>query len=93
MLAPKKGTAAWKRLIKTIYYGIDPKTFAVKRISLTNDNVLQYYGEDGTYDHPVLAGRMARNEVVIVWHLHDIFEVMPGFADSDTEKKRVTGLH
>lgn len=92
MIGPKRGTAAWKRLTKTVYYGIDPKTFEVKRISLTNDNLLHYYGEHGSYDHAVLRGRMPRNEVAIVWHLSDIIEVPAGFEDDDFEKRKVQDL-
>ena len=84
MVAPKKGTQAWKRQTKSTFYGINIHTLEVQSVSLSNEGVLTRWGKNRSYSHPV-GGRQPRSEVVIAFDLTDIIELYPPLDTWQTE--------
>jgi len=74
---PRKATKAYKNEVWEVFYGINPKTFEVESVSKSRGGVLTRWGKEGVHTHPILTGRQARNEVVIVYGLTDIFVSRP----------------
>lgn len=58
------------------YYGINMKTFAVERVSLTRGGTLSLFRGDRYLTHNT-AGREARGEIVIVFGIGDLMEATP----------------
>lgn len=79
--------------IVEVFYGIDPKTFEVERVSLTRDGVLHKYNRDGLHGtHAILHGRQARTEIIIVWHLTDLISFPVGLDDDEYRKSRIAEM-
>jgi hypothetical protein len=73
--------------IVEMFYGINPKTFEVDRVSLTRGGTLSRWNKNGNYSHPVFKGRDARAEVIIVFGLTDIHSVSQVSFGSEYEKR------
>lgn len=79
MAGPKKGTKAWKGEITTVFYGINPETLEVDRVTMTRDRTISRLSKSGAmHTHHVLQGRDPRTEVNVVYHLTDIVQ-LPAF--------------
>ena len=75
------------------FYGINPSTFEVEQVSLTRGGVLSKFAKDGAlFRHPIAPGRQALAEVIIVFHLTDIFSIHTQFENVDGTKKRIAEL-
>jgi hypothetical protein len=92
MLVMAKRTKQSKEEIVKIFYGINSKTFEVESVSLTRGAVLTKFGKDLEYIRHPIAGRDARTEVVIVFHLTEIFSVSAQMSDAESTKKRIEEL-
>jgi hypothetical protein len=80
-------------LIVESFYGIDPKTFEVERVSLTKGNDLRKMGRNlQSYTHSILHGRDPRTEIIIVWHLSDIISFREGVFTDEQIKEGVERL-
>ena len=76
-----------------VFYGIDPSTFEVKRVSLTRGGTLSKSTKDGwSFSHRIEHGRNARTEVIIVFNLTDIFSVPPQYENVEETKRRTAEL-
>ena len=89
---PRKATKAYKNEVWEVFYGINPKTFEVESVSKSRGGVLTRWGKEGVHTHPILTGRQARNEVVLVYGLTDIFVVNPHFENQESTRKRIEEL-
>ncbi len=77
-------------------YGID-RHGEVARISVYRKGgsvrMSRMWPDMRTYDHHVtLPGRTAKSEAVVVYELHDLFEVSPGLDGSEFVKKELQKL-
>lgn len=75
------------------FYGIDPKTFEVARISLTRSGTLTRRWDDGrVYPHHIMRGRDARSEVIVVFGLTNIFSVLVQYDSAESTQDRIKEL-
>ena len=81
-----------KQEIVEVFFGINPRTFDVERVSLTRDNLLQHWSSDVMLSHPVLFDRSARAEIIITWGLTDLFSTVVQFEESEDTKRQIAGL-
>lgn len=77
-------------------YGID-RHGEVARISVyrkgSSVRMSRMWPDMRTYDHHVtLPGRTAKSEAVVVYELHDLFDVSPGLEGSEFVKKKLQEL-
>jgi len=79
--------------IKSYIYGIDPETFEIKSVSVTNDGKISI----STANNPMgrteqTHGKNPKDEVAIKFGLIRIFEVPIILLDSDSTKQRIKDL-
>ena len=77
----------------TTFYGINPTTFEVERVSLTRGRTLKKWTKDAAFmTHPIPPGRQPKNEIVIMWGLTELIEVLPHESYSEGTKRKVDEL-
>src|SRR5258708_6630626 len=81
-------TRANQEEIVTVFYGINPKDWAVDRISATRGGKLSRYKGGHVYSHQTHSGYAVESEVRIVFELEDIFSTTPLFENSDYVKDK-----
>lgn len=80
-------------IIVETFYGIDPETFEVERISLTRGGVLRKSGKDGgAYEHLIEHNRSPQEEVIVVWNLREVVGLREGVFTPDQVKETVERL-
>ena len=89
----KNRTKADRQEYIEVFWGINPRTKSVESVHRQRDGLLSKMSSDGTIrSHPVLPGRMAQSEIVIVFGLTDVFGVSVAMAESASVKQRVADL-
>lgn len=85
----KPGTKAYKQEIVEVFYGINPRTKRVERVSRTRDGTLSKMGADATFvTHHIMPDRKAETEIVVVFHLTDVFGFPAGMEDAEFVKQK-----
>jgi hypothetical protein len=86
-------TKRQKDEIITVFFGIDPESLDVIRVSLTRGGTLTRWGRGGHFhQHYVSPPRRAQDEVHIVYSLTDIIEVPVQFENNEMYKGRIDAL-
>ena len=77
----------------TVFYGIEPNTLDVTRVSLTRGGTLTQWGRGGhTHRHYVIPPRCALDEIHIVYSLTHIIEIPTRLEHEQAFKDRIAGL-
>lgn len=85
----KPGTKAYQQEIVEVFYGINPRTKRVERVSRTRGGSLSKMGADANFvTHHIMAGRNAETEIVVVFHLTDVFGFPAGMEDAEWVKQK-----
>jgi hypothetical protein len=86
-------TKRQKDEIITVFFGIDPESLDVVRVSLTRGGTLTRWSRGGHFhQHYVSPPRRAQDEVHIVYSLTDIIAVPVQFENSEMYKSRMDAL-
>jgi hypothetical protein len=75
------------------FYGINPRTFEVERVSLTRGRTLKKWTNAKEFmTHPIPPGRRPKAEIVTAWGLTELIEVLPHESYSEGTKRKVDEL-
>ena len=85
----RKGTKAYRNETVEVFWGINRKRGRIESVYLTRGGVLSMMGEDAvTVTHPIMPGRDAKHEIVVVFGLTDVFSAPAGMTDTAWVKLR-----
>lgn len=88
-----KRTKAYQNETIAVWYGIDRKTKSVHMVWESRSGSLSRSGKGvEPYTHHMSPGRQASTEIVVVFHLSDLFSTSPALMNDEFNKKRVAEL-
>src|SRR5581483_2536609 len=88
----RSSSRANKDEITRVFFGIDPKTNTVDRVTATRGGKLTRYKNQRFYTHQTHSGYSVDQEVRIVFELDDIFDTIPQLENSESVKAQIEEL-